>query len=112
MELNQVGSPLYQMLLSASFLCHCCSCCIYDIAENIDFVADDCVCHRETKDTEETVKLQRDMDRLGCWARTRHKNRWGRGEGPILDRVQHILFLPFTKKVAPPPTNNFRGGGG
>ena len=28
----------------------------------------DCVCYRDSKDEEETMKLQRDIDRLGCWA--------------------------------------------
>ena len=28
--------------------------------------------YREIKDEEDTVKLQRDIDRLGCWARN-----WG-----------------------------------
>ena len=31
--------------------------------------ADDCVCYREIKDTEDTLKLQKDIDQLGCWAR-------------------------------------------
>ena len=38
---------------------------INDITENIDpelrLFADDCVCYREIKDTEDTVKLQEDM---------------------------------------------------
>ena len=45
-----------------------------DITEDIDWelrlFADDCVCCREIKDTEDTVKLQEDIDRLGCWARS------------------------------------------
>ena len=40
-----------------------------DIEAEIRLFADDCVCYRETKDEEDTVKLQRDIDRLGCWAR-------------------------------------------
>ena len=44
---------------------------IHDITEDIDselrLFADDCVCYREIKDT---VKLQEDIDRLGCWARS------------------------------------------
>ena len=43
-----------------------------DIESEIRFFADDCVCYREIKDEEDTVKLQRDIDRLGCWAR-----KWG-----------------------------------
>ena len=31
--------------------------------------ADDCVCYHEIKDEEDTIKLQRDIDRLGSWAR-------------------------------------------
>ena len=47
---------------------------IYDITEDIDSelrcFADDCVCYREIKDIEDTVKLQEDIDHLGCWARS------------------------------------------
>ena len=46
---------------------------INDIATDIDseirLFADDCVCYREIKDTEDTLKLQKDIDQLGCWAR-------------------------------------------
>ena len=35
----------------------------------IRLFADDCVCYREIKATEDTVKLQEYIDRLGCWAR-------------------------------------------
>ena len=49
---------------------------INDITEDIDseirLFADDCVCYREIKDTEDTVKLQEDIDRSGCCARS-----WG-----------------------------------
>ena len=31
--------------------------------------ADDCVCYCEIKDEEDTIELQRDIDRLGSWAR-------------------------------------------
>ena len=40
-----------------------------DIESEIRLVANDCVCYREIKDEKDTVKLQRDIDRLGCWAR-------------------------------------------
>ena len=39
-----------------------------DIDSEIRLFADDCVCYREIKGTEDTVKLQEDIDRLGCWA--------------------------------------------
>ena len=49
-------------------------CTLNDITEDIDselrLFADDCVCYCEFKDTEDTVKLQEDIDRLGCWARS------------------------------------------
>ena len=45
---------------------------INDISSNIEseirLVADDCVCYREIKE-EDTIKLQRDIDRFGFWAR-------------------------------------------
>ena len=40
-----------------------------DIEPEIRLFADDCVCYREIKDEEDTMKLQRDIDRLGSWAR-------------------------------------------
>ena len=45
-----------------------------DIESEIRLFADDCVCYMylEFKDEEDTLKLQRDIDRLGSWAR-----KWG-----------------------------------
>ena len=43
-----------------------------DTESEIRLFADDCVCYREIKDKEDTLKLQRDIDRLGNWAR-----KWG-----------------------------------
>ena len=40
-----------------------------DIESEIRLFADDCVCYREIKDEEDTVKFQKDIDRLGCWAK-------------------------------------------
>ena len=40
-----------------------------DTDSEIRLFADDCVCYREIKDTEDTLKLQKDVDQLGCWAR-------------------------------------------
>ena len=77
--------------------------------------SDDCVCYREIKGTEDTVKLQEDIDRLGCWAR-----KWGMRfqpvkcnmqitrkrikkinasynlEGTVLDNVENIKYLGIT----------------
>ena len=48
-----------------------------DIESEIRLFADDCVCYREIKNEEDTLKLQRDIDRLGSWAR-----KWGMGFQP------------------------------
>ena len=94
---------------------------INDITEDIDselrFFADDCVCYREIKDTEDTVKLQEDIDRLGCWAsswgvrfqpvkcnimqitRKRIKNQINASyslEGTVLENVEKIKYLGVT----------------
>ena len=44
------------------------SCTSKLVAKSSKF-AGDCVCYREIKDTEDTVKRQEDIDHLGCWAR-------------------------------------------
>ena len=49
-----------------------------DIESEIRLFADDCVCYREMKDKEDTLKLQRDIDRLGNWAR-----KWGMRFQPV-----------------------------
>ena len=53
-----------------------------DISSDIDSemrpLADDCVCYRENKDEEDTMKLQRDIDRFGSWAR-----KWGMRFQPV-----------------------------
>ena len=62
---------------------------INDITEDIDsdlrLFADDCVCYREIKDTEDTVKLQEDIDHLGCWARS-----WGKRFQPAKCNIMQI----------------------
>ena len=55
------------------------------ITEELRLFADDCVCCREIKDTEDTVKLQEDMDRLGCWARS-----WGMRFQPVKCNIMQI----------------------
>ena len=49
-----------------------------DIESEIRLFADDCVCYREIKDEEDTIKLQRDIGRLGSWAR-----KWGMRFQPV-----------------------------
>ena len=38
---------------------------VSDIESEIRLFADGCVCYREIKDIEDTLKLQKDIDRLG-----------------------------------------------
>ena len=40
-----------------------------DIESGISLFADDCVCYCKIRNEEDTIKLQRDIDRLGSWAR-------------------------------------------
>ena len=49
-----------------------------DIESEIRLFADDCVCYRAIKDEKDTMKLQRDIDRLGSWAR-----KWGMRFQPV-----------------------------
>ena len=49
-----------------------------DIESEIRLFADDCVCYREIENEEDTLKLQRDIDRLGSWAR-----KWGMRFQPV-----------------------------
>ena len=64
---------------------------INDITEDIDselrIFADDCVCYREIKDIEDTVKLQEDIDQLGCWARS-----WGMRFQPVRCNI-HVMQI-------------------
>ena len=87
-----------------------------DIESKIRLFADDCVCYREIKNKEDTLKLQRDIDRLGSWAR-----KWGMRfqpvkcnmmqltnkrssriqanytlEGTLLENVENIKYLGVT----------------
>ena len=87
-----------------------------DIESEIRLFADDCVGYREIKNMEDTVKLQKDIDRLGSWAR-----KWGmrfqpvkcnmmqltnkrtskiqasyKLEGTVLENVESIKYLGVT----------------
>ena len=96
------------------------SLCINDITTDTDseirLFADDCVCYREIKGREDAVRLQEDIDRLGCWARkwamrfqpvkcnimqiTRKRikkiNASYNLEGTVLDNVENIKYLGVT----------------
>ena len=58
--------------------------------------ADDCVCYREIKDTEGTVKLQEDIDCLGCWAR-----KWGMGFQPVKCNIMQITRKWIKRSMLP-----------
>ena len=66
---------------------------INDISANIKSVirlfADGCVCYREIKEIEDKVKIQKDIDRLGSWAR-----KWGIRFQPI-----KCNMMKLTKKL-------------
>ena len=42
-----------------------------DTESEMRLFADECVCYREIKNEKDTLKLQRDIDGLGSWARTK-----------------------------------------
>ena len=93
---------------------------INDIFIHIDsekgLFADDCVYSREIRDTDDSLKLQKDIDGLGCWARkwamrfqpvkcnmmqiTRKRtNKFGASytlEGTVLENVDSIKYLGVT----------------
>ena len=56
-----------------------------DIDSEISLFADDCVCYREIKDTEDTLKLQKYIDHLGCRAM-----KWGMRFQPIKCNMMQI----------------------
>ena len=63
-----------------------------DTESEIRLFADDCVCYREVMDEEDTVKLQRDIDRLGCWAR-----KWGMRFQPVKCNMMQLTRKLFKK---------------
>ena len=66
MDLNQTGSLLCQVSRRAPLLVPCCfflhiNDIMSDLESEIRLFADDCVCYREIKDIEDTLKLQKDI---------------------------------------------------
>ena len=59
-------------LILVVFFVHLFNDILTDTDSEIRLFADGCVCYREIKDTADTLKLQKDIDQLGCWAR-----KWG-----------------------------------
>ena len=64
-----------------------------DIESEIRLFADDCVCYREIKDEKDTMKLQRDIDRLGSWAR-----KWGMRFQPVKCNMMQLTRKRIKKK--------------
>ena len=64
-----------------------------DIDSEIRLFADDCVCYGEIKDTEDTLKLQKDTDQLVCWAR-----KWGMRFQPVKCNMMQIT-RKWIKKI-------------
>ena len=63
-----------------------------DIESEIRLFADDCVCYREIKDKEDTLKPQRDIDRLGNWAR-----KWGMSFQPVKCNMMQLTRKHLNK---------------
>ena len=63
-----------------------------DIESEIRLFADDCVCYREIKDEVDTLKLQRDIDRLGSWAR-----KWGMRFQPVKCNMMQLTRKRINK---------------
>ena len=63
-----------------------------DIESEIRLFADDCVCYREIKDKEDKLKLQRDIDRLGNWAR-----KWGMRFQPVKCNMMQLTNKNLNK---------------
>ena len=87
-----------------------------DIESEIKLFANYCVCYREIEDKEDTLKLWRDIERLGNWARKlgmrfqpvkcnvmqltrKHSNKIQASytlEGTVLENVDNIKYLGVT----------------
>ena len=74
-----------------------------DIDSEIRLFADDFVCYREIKDTEDILKLQKDIDQLGCWAK-----KWGMKFQLVKcnmmqitrESMLHILWREWSSKMS------------
>ena len=63
-----------------------------DIESEIRFFADDCVCYRKIKEKENILKLQRDIDQLGNWAR-----KWGMRFQPVKFNMMQLARKHLNK---------------
>ena len=62
------------------------------IDSQIRLFADDCVCYREIRTVEDTLKLQKDIDLLGSWAR-----KWGMRFQPVKCNVMQLTNKRINK---------------
>ena len=58
---------------------------VVGIESEIHLFADDCVCYRRIDSTEDTSKLQKDIDQLGKWAR-----KWGMRFQPVKCNIMQL----------------------
>ena len=69
---------------------------INDITVRIDsqirLFADDCVCYREIRTVEDTMKFQKDIDLLGSWAR-----KWGMRFQPVKCKMMQLTNKRINK---------------
>ena len=72
--------------------CHVSGMIIWLCVVYIRLFADDCVCYREIKDKEDTLKLKRDIDRLGNWAR-----KWGMRFQPVKCNMMQLTRKHLNK---------------
>ena len=66
-----------------------------DIDSRIRLFADDCVCYRQIHSIEDTVKLQRDINRLGKWAK-----KWGMRFQPTKCNMRQLTRKRVKKVIA------------
>ena len=66
-----------------------------DIDSEIRLFADDCVCYHQIHSIEDTVKLQRDINRLGRWAR-----KWGMRFQPTKCNMMQLTRKRVKKVIA------------
>ena len=66
----------------------------FGIDSQIRLFADDCVCYCEIRTVEDTLKLQKDIDLLGSWAR-----KWGMRFQPVKCNMMQLTNKRINKTV-------------
>ena len=95
MVLNLTGVPQSTVLGPLLFFLY-----INDIPVDIDpqirLFADDCVCYQKISTVEDTLKLQKDIDLSGSWAR-----KWGMKFQPVKCNMMQLTNKRINKTVHP-----------